>query len=74
MLSWKAMTIHLIAGLIKKSFCEIWNCQEQDNHSGNQKKGERDLSNYATKSDVEKVKGVDTSAFAKKSLFSWFKI
>ena len=38
------------------------------------KKVEWDLSNYATKSDVEKVKGVDTSAFAKKSLFSWFKI
>ena len=34
------------------------------------KKVEWDLSNYATKSDVEKVKGVDTSVFAKKSLFS----
>ena len=40
---------------------------EADSHSRNKIKVEIDLSNYATKSDLKKVAGVDTSDFANKA-------
>ena len=41
---------------------------EPHTHSKNKIETELDLSNYATKSDLKKETGVDTSDFAKKKL------
>ena len=49
-------------------------CFPEPNFSAGRVKVELDLSSYATKTDLKNVTGVDTSDFAKKSLFSNLKI
>ena len=58
--------IHLIVGLIKR-YCYIkMSYFPSYGHSRNKIEVELDLSNYATKSDLENATGVDTLQFAKK--------
>ena len=66
MRSGKIMIIHLIAGQIKKRYENIKTSyyQEPDNCSRNKVK---DISNYATKSEMKKATGVGTSEVVEKS-------
>ena len=64
----KAMIIHLIVGLIKKTSLYKMSCfSEPYIRSKSKTKVEFDLSNYATKSDLKCTTGVNTSDFAKKA-------
>ena len=67
----KATIILLTVGLIKKILLyKMVSFPEPHTHSKNKIETELDLSNYATKSDLKKETGVDTSDFAKKK--NWF--
>ena len=64
----KALTILVTVGLIKKiSLYKMSYFPEPHNHSTNKIEVELDLENYATKSNLKNVTGVDTSKFAKKT-------
>ena len=64
----KALTILVTVGLIKKiSIYKMSYFPEPHNHSTNKIEVELDLENYATKSNLKNVTGVDTSEFAKKT-------
>ena len=61
------MIIRLIAWKIKKiSLYKMVYYSEPDNYGRTKIKVELDLSNYATKPEVKKATGVDTSNFRKK--------
>ena len=58
----KVMVVFLIVGLMKKILLDKTSYySEQDRHSRNKGKVELPLSNYATKSEVKKVIGKNTS-------------
>ena len=66
MLNGKIMIIHLIVGLTKEILLyKMSYFLEPYTHSKNKGNVELDLSNYATKSDLESPTGVDTSALLK---------
>ena len=63
----KAIIIHLIVGLTKKiSLYKMSYFSEPYARRKNRIKVKLDLSNYATKSDLENAAGVDSSDFANK--------
>ena len=63
----KDMVIHLIVGLIKKTFYKISQYFPPNRSSGGNVKVELDLSSYATKTDLKNVTHVDASNFTLKS-------
>ena len=63
----KAMIIHLIAGLMKKTY-KISQCFPKPYETfGGDINVKVDLSNYATKTDLKNATGIDTSNLALKS-------
>ena len=69
MSSGRVVIVRLMAGLIKKiSLYKMSFYPEPDSYSRNKTKGDLDLFNYGTKSNVENVADVDTSDFAKKAV------
>ena len=69
------MVVIFIVGLIKKiSLYKMSYFLDAHICSKNSIKVELDLSNYAIKSDLKNVAGVDTSNFAKKSYLSSLKL
>ena len=66
MLNGKGMIIHLIVGLTKKTF-EYFPKPPSDYKNI---KVKIDLTNYATKKDINDITHVDTSNFALKNKFS----
>ena len=66
----KVMTTHLIFGLIKKMLLYRMNCfLELYAYTKNKLKVNLDLPNYAIQSNLKNSIGVNTSDFAKKSMF-----
>ena len=64
----KVMIIHLIIGLIKKSFYKmVQYFPKQFEPFGGDINVKVDLSNYASKTDLENATGVDTSKLSAKS-------
>ena len=64
----KVIIIHLTVGSIKKILLHKMSCfPEAYTRSKSKTKVELDLSSCATKSDLERSRGVDTSDFAKKA-------
>ena len=72
----KVVIIHLIVGLIKKIQCDSIGCNyikmskyypKPYKQFGRGIEVKRDLSNYATKSDIKNISHVDTSSFALKT-------
>ena len=59
------MIVHLTIGLIKNNIVEISEYFQEPKSLGGIVKVELDLSNYATKTDLKNLTGVDTSSFAK---------
>ena len=74
MLNGKAMTIHLIAGLIKKILYKMIRYFPKSNALfGRDINVKDDLCNYATKTHLKKATGVDTSKLAVKSVLASLK-
>ena len=75
MLNGKAMIIHLIAGMIKKTLCKMSQYfPKLYKPFGGDINVKVDLSNYATKTDLKKVTGVDMSKLAAKSDLAGLKV
>ena len=71
MLNGKVMIIHLIVRLITKKYCYIkMSYFPIYSHSKDKIEVRLDLSNYAAKSDLKNVTGVDTSQSAEKDDFA----
>ena len=63
---WKGYDISFNSWIDKKNRVQMSECFPEPKSSGWRVKVEIDFSNYATKSDLKNVAGVDTSTFAKK--------
>ena len=75
MLNGKAMIIHLIAGMIKKTLYKMSQYfPKLYKPFGGDINVKVDLSNYATKTDLKKVTGVDMSKLAAKSDLAGLKV
>ena len=68
------MIVQLIAGLIKKTYCDSIDCIKMSQYFpkpyepfGGDINVKVDLSNYATKTDIKNISHVNTSSFALKS-------
>ena len=59
------MIVHLTVGLIKNNIVEISEYFQEPKSLGGIVNVELDLPNYATKTDLKNLTGVDTSSFAK---------